>query len=59
VNNAIVIVGIVGLLVAGGLLIELVVDAVCHRHWIDVPLSLAVVAVTIWALIAYGDRILR
>jgi hypothetical protein len=59
VNLAIAIVGIVGLLIAAGLLVELVVDAVRHRQWIDIPLSLAVVAATIWALIEYGDRILR
>jgi len=59
VNSVIAIVGIVGLLIAAGFLIELIVDAGRHRQWIDIPLALAVVAVAIWALVEYGDRLLR
>lgn len=58
-NSVIAIVGIVGLLIAAGFLIELVVDAGRQRQWIDIPLALAVVAVAIWALVEYGDRLLR
>lgn len=55
----IVVAGVVGLAVAGVALVELCVDAARRRHYVDIGVALAVVALVVWLLIAYGDRLLR
>jgi hypothetical protein len=58
-NVVIVVAGVIGLAVAGIALVELWVDAARRRHFVDIGVALAVVALVVWVLIAYGDRLLR
>jgi len=59
VNVVIVVLGVVGLAAAGFFLVQLVVDAVRRRQFIDIAVAVAVVAATVWLLFAYGDRLLQ
>ena len=52
-------IGILGVLVAGWFLVDLVVDAVRRREYIDVVVALAVVGSIVWVVVVYGDRLMR
>ena len=58
-NLVIVVAGVAGLAVAAFFLVELIVDAVRRRQYLDVGLALAVAAFTIWLLFTYGDALLQ
>lgn len=58
-NVVIVIAGILGLAAAGYFLVELTVDAVRRREYLDIVVAIAVVVVTVWLLVAFGDRLLQ
>jgi len=55
----IVILGVIGLCVALGAVVEVVIDAGRKRQFIDIGIVLIVVALTVWLLIAYGDVLLQ
>ena len=55
----IVLAGVVGLAVAAFFLVELVVDALRRRQFLDVGIAAGVVALTVWLLFTYGDSLLQ
>ncbi len=55
----IVILGVIGLCVALGAVVEVVIDAGRKRQFIDIGIVLIVVALTVWLLIAYGDVLMQ
>jgi hypothetical protein len=59
VDLVIAVAGVLGLAVAGYAFVSLWVDAVRRRRPLEAVLAVAVVAVTVWLLVAYGDRLLR
>jgi len=59
VNLLIVIVGIVGLVVAGYGFVTLSIDAWRRRQYLDIVLAAGVAIAIVALLIAYGDRLLR
>jgi len=58
-NLAILVAGIVGLAVAAFFFVELLVDALRRRQFIDVGVAACVVALTVWLLFTYGDGLLQ
>ena len=56
---AIIVAGIVGLAVAAFFVVELLVDALRRRQFIDVGVAACVVALTVWLLFTYGDSLLQ
>lgn len=58
-NVIIVAAGILGLAAAGYFLVEMTVDAVRRREYLDIAVAVAVVVATVWLLIAFGDRLLQ
>jgi len=59
VNVVLVVAGLVGLGVAAWFFVDLVIDAVRRRQFLDVGIAAAVVALTVWLLFSYGDRLLQ
>lgn len=55
----IIVAGILGIGVAGYALLALAVDALRQRQTIDIALAVAVAVLTVWALLAFGDRLLK
>ena len=55
----IVAAGIVGLCVSAYALFELITDAVRRRQPLDIAIAVAVAVLTVWALLAFGDYLLR
>jgi hypothetical protein len=58
-NLAILVAGIVGLAVAAFFFVELLVDALRRRQFIDVGIAAGVVVLTVWLLFTYGDGLLQ
>ena len=58
-NVLIVVAGAVGLAVAAFFLIELIVDAVRRRQFVDIGVAGAIVVLTVWLLFTYGDALLQ
>jgi len=59
VNIAIVLAGVIGLAVATFFFVELVVDALRRRQFIDVGIAAGIVVLTVWVLFTYGDALLQ
>ena len=51
--------GILGLCVFAYALFELIVDAVRRRQPLDVAIAVVAAVLTVWALLAFGDHLLR
>jgi hypothetical protein len=58
-NLVIVIAGVVGLLIVGFALLDLAIDAGRHRRALDIVWAALVAVAVVWALLAYGDRLLQ
>lgn len=58
-STVIIVAGILGIAIAGYAIIELGIDAVRRRQVVDIVLALAVAVLTVWALLAFGDRLLK
>ena len=58
-NIVIAVAGLAGLAVAGYFLVELVIDAVRRRQFLDVGLAVGVIVLTVWLLLTYGDALLQ
>jgi hypothetical protein len=59
VNWVIVIAGVVGLAVAAYGLVALARNAVRTRRYWDIGIAVAVLAVVVVLLVAFGDRLIR
>ena len=55
----IVIAGLVGLAVAAFFLVELVIDALRRRQFVDVGIAIGIATLTVWLLFTYGDALLQ
>ena len=58
-NLVIFIAGVAGLAVAAYAFVSLVVDAVRKRQFLDIVIATAVAVAVIYALIVWGDRVIR
>jgi len=58
-NIVILVAGILGLLVCGFAMVELVVDALRYRHYVDILLAVAVAVGTVLLLLSFGDTLMR
>ena len=58
-NLIIAIAGLAGLAVAAFFFVELVVDAVRRRQFLDVGIAVAIATLTVWLLFTYGDALLQ
>jgi len=58
-NVVILVAGILGLLVCGFAMVELVVDAVRYRHYVDILLAVGVAVGTVLLLLSFGDSLMR
>lgn len=58
-NLVILIAGVAGVAVAAYAFVSLVVDAVRRRQFVDILIAVAVVLAVVYALIAWGDRLIR
>jgi hypothetical protein len=59
VNLVIVIAGVAGLAVAVYAFATLAADALRSRHYVDIVIAAAVAVAVIYALLFYGDRLIR
>jgi hypothetical protein len=59
VNAVIIVAGAVGLAVAAFFLVELVIDAVRRRQFLDIGVAGAIILLTVWLLFTYGDALLQ
>jgi hypothetical protein len=59
VNFIIIAAGVVGLAVATFFLVELLIDALRHRQFLDIGIAAGVVVLTVWLLFTYGDSLLQ
>jgi hypothetical protein len=59
VNLVIIIAGVAGLAIAAYAFVTLVVDAVRSRQYVDVLVAVLVAALVVYALVFYGDRLIR
>lgn len=55
----IVVLGIVGLCVAAGAIVDVAVDAGRKRQVLDIAVVLAAGGLTVWLLIAYGNVLMQ
>jgi hypothetical protein len=55
----ILVLGVVGLCVALAAVVEVTVDAGRKRQYLDIAIVLAIAALTVWLLIAYGDVLMQ
>lgn len=55
----IIVLGVVGIGVALAAIIETAVDAARTRRVLDLLVTVAVAALTVWLLVAYGDVIMQ
>lgn len=55
----IIVLGVVGLLAAVAAFAELSWDAVRRHHYLDIAAAVAVAALAVWLLLAYGGSILQ
>lgn len=55
----IILLGVIGIAVALAAIIETAVDAARSRRFLGLGLVVAVAALTVWLLIAYGDVIMQ
>lgn len=55
----IIVLGVVGIGVALAAIIETAVDAARTRRVLDLVVTVAVAALTVWLLVAYGDVIMQ
>ena len=58
-NLVIFIAGVAGLAVAAYAFVSLVVDAVRKRQFLDIVIAAAVAVAVIYALLVWGDRVIR
>ncbi len=58
-NAVIIVAGAVGLAVAAFFLVELVIDAVRRRQFLDIGVAGAIILLTVWLLFTYGDALLQ
>ena len=58
-NVVLVVAGVVGLAVAAWFFIDLLIDALRRRQYVDIGIAAAVVVATVWLLFAFGDRLLQ
>lgn len=58
-NVIIIVAGVAGLAVATFFLVELLVDAVRRRQFLDIGVAAGVVALAVWLLFTYGDSLLQ
>lgn len=58
-NVVIIVAGAVGLAVAAFFLVELVIDAVRRRQFLDIGVAGAIILLTVWLLFTYGDALLQ
>jgi hypothetical protein len=59
VNLVIFIAGVAGLAVAAYAFVSLVVDAVRKRQFLDIVIAVVIAVAVIYALIVWGDRVIR
>jgi hypothetical protein len=59
VGVLIIVLGVVGIGVALAAIIETAVDAARTRRVLDLLVTVAVAALTVWLLVAYGDVIMQ
>jgi uncharacterized membrane protein YidH (DUF202 family) len=59
VDILIIVLGVLGLVAAAAAFAELSWDAVRRRHYLDIVIALAVGALAVWLLLAYGGAILQ
>lgn len=55
----IIILGVVGLCVAAGAVIDVVVDAGRKRQFLDIAVVLVAGALTVWLLVEYGHFLMQ
>ncbi len=55
----IIVAGVVGLAVATFFLVELLVDSLRRRQFLDIGIAVGVVVLTVWLLFTYGDSLLQ
>jgi len=55
----IAIAGLAGLAVAAFFMVELIVDALRRRQFLDVGIAIAIATLTVWLLFTYGDALLQ
>ena len=55
----IIVAGVVGLAVATFFLVELLVDSLRRRQYLDIGIAAGVVVLTVWLLFTYGDSLLQ
>ncbi len=58
-NLLIIAAGVVGLAVATFFLVELLIDALRRRQFLDIGIAAGVVVLTVWLLFTYGDSLLQ
>ena len=58
-NLVILIAGVAGLAIAGYAVVSLVISAVRRRQFVDIVIAVAVAAAVVYALISWGDRLIR
>ena len=58
-NVVLVVAGVIGLAVAAWFFLDLLIDAVRRREYLDVGIAVAVVVATVWLLFTFGDRLLQ
>jgi hypothetical protein len=59
VDLVIFIAGVAGLAVAGYAFVSVVVDAVRARQYLDIAIAAAVAMAVVYALVVWGDRLIR
>ena len=59
VSLVIIVAGVVGLAVATFFLVELLVDSLRRRQFLDIGIAAGVVVLTVWLLFTYGDSLLE
>ncbi len=58
-NLFIIVAGVVGLAVATFFLVELLVDSLRRRQYLDIGIAAGVVVLTVWLLFTYADSLLQ
>lgn len=58
-NVVIIVAGVVGLAVATFFLVELLIDALRRRQFLDLGIAAGVIVLTVWLLFTYGDNLLQ
>ena len=58
-NPLILTIGVLGVVIATWFFMDLAIDAIRRREFLDLVIATLLLGAVVWAIVAYGDRLMR